>query len=74
MKLEYRKEDFPKRAIYRKPVNRIPFSTDFKDGEVVEFYGFIDKPNAWKEGLAKYKSCSGKFKCKLVNIKDLEQI
>lgn len=72
MKKEYAKEDFPKKAIYRKPKNRIPFTTDFKDGETVEFYSFISRPNAWKEGLSYYMSEDGMFK--LVNIKDLEQV
>lgn len=72
MEKEYTKEDFPKKAIYRKPKNRIPFTTDFKDSETVEFYGFIGRPNAWKEGLAYYMSEDGMFK--LVNIKDLEQV
>ena len=69
--MEYRKEDFPKSAIYRKPSNRVPFETDFKDGEEVEFLSFIDRPNAWKDGYAWYKSKKGLFKRNLVNIKDL---
>ena len=72
MKKEYVKEDFPKKAIYRKPKNRIPFVTNFKDGEMVEFYDFIGRPNAWKEGLAYYIGEDGMFK--LINIKDLEQV
>ena len=39
MKKEYTKEDFPKKAIYRRSKNRIYFMTDFKDGEMVEFIG-----------------------------------
>lgn len=70
----YNKEDFPKRAIYRVPKNRIPFLTDFEDGEEIEFYRFISRPNAWKEGLAQYKSVNGKFNYNLINIKDLEKI
>nr|DAL45586.1 MAG TPA_asm: hypothetical protein [Caudoviricetes sp.] len=72
MKKEYVKEDFPKKAIYRKPKNKIPFVTDFKDGEMVEFYDFIGRPNAWKEGLAYYIGKDGVFK--LINIKDLERV
>lgn len=70
----YNKEDFPKKAIYRKPKNRIAFLTDFKDGDEIEFYRFASRPNSWKEGLAFYKSETDKFKYKLVNIKDLEEI
>lgn len=71
---EYEKEDFPQRAIYRKPKNRIASISDFSDGEEVEFYRFISRPNAWKEGLAEYQSVNGKFNYNLVNIKNLEKI
>lgn len=70
--MEYKKEDFPKNAIYRKPANRIPFVTDFEDGEEVEFLSFLDRPNAWKDGYVKYKSKYGEPKCNLINIRDLE--
>lgn len=70
----YSKEDFPKKAIYRKPKNRIAFLTDFEDGEEIEFYRFASRPNSWKEGIAFYQSVTGKFKYNLVNIKDLEEI
>ncbi len=71
---EYKKEDFPIKAIYRKPKERIPFCTDFQDGEEIEFYRFSCRPNAWKEGLAEYQSVNGAWKYNLVNIKDLEII
>lgn len=70
-KFWYRKEDFPKKAIYRRRKNVIPFATDFKDGEVLEFYDFPLRPNAWKEGLAIY---TNGWAYKLVNIIDLEPI
>lgn len=70
----YNKEDFPKKAIYRKPKNRIAFLTDFGDGEEIEFDRFASRPNSWKEGLAFYRSTTDMFKCNLVNIKDLEEI
>lgn len=70
--MEYKKEDFPKSAIYRKPSNRVHFETDFEDGEEVEFLSFLDRPNAWKDGYARYKSKKGQFKCNIINIKDLE--
>lgn len=70
--MEYKKEDFPQRAIYKKPSDRIAFITDFEDGEEVEFYRFICRPNAWKEGLAEYQSVNGHWKYNLINIKDLK--
>lgn len=70
--MQYRKEDFPKNAIYRKLSNRIPFETDFEDGEEVEFLSFLDIPNAWKDGYARYVGRGGKFKSNIVNIRDLE--
>ncbi len=74
--MEYKKEDFPKRAIYRKPENRIPFLTDFEDGEEVEFYYFANRPAAISEGLAFYKSSKldKNWKYNLVNIRELEPI
>ena len=72
--MEYKKEEFPKKAIYRKPKKRIPFETDFEDGQEVEFFNFLDRPNAWKDGYARYKSKCGEFKCSLINIRDLEVI
>lgn len=35
--MEYKKEDFPQKAIYRQPSNVIPFITDFEDGQEVMF-------------------------------------
>lgn len=57
--MEYKKEDFPQKAIYRQPSNVIPFITDFEDGQEVMFFGYHDRPNAFKEGLAFYKSING---------------
>lgn len=72
--MEYKKEDFPIKAIYRKPSNRIAFITDFKNGEEIEFYRFVCRPNAWKEGVAEYRSVNNKTKYNLINIKELEEI
>lgn len=68
----FTREDFPKVAIYRKPKNRIAFSTDFKDGEIVEFKYFHERPNSYEEGLAFYKGEN--LTTNLINIKDLEEI
>lgn len=72
--MEYKKEDFPKKAIYRKPKNRIPFLTDFEDGEEVQFMCFHSRPASLSEGYAYYESTNGDYKHNLVNIKKLEAI
>lgn len=69
---EYNKEDFPTRAFYRKSSDVIPFITDFKDGEIVEFSHWCDRPNSYKEGLAWYYSKQTGHN--LINIKNLEKI
>lgn len=71
MVVEYVQANFPKKGIYRRDVNRIYFSTDFKDGEEITFCGFHGKPNTHKQGLARYTNGS---KIKLINIRDIEPI
>ena len=71
MVVEYIQANFPKKGRYKRDVNRIYFSTDFKDGEEITFCSFSCRPNAHKQGLARYTNGS---KTRLVNIRDIEPI
>ena len=64
--------NMPLKAKYKRDSNRIYFTNDFKDGEVVSFFWICDKPTACAEGYAFYSGDSNMSN--LINIKELELI
>lgn len=68
--IQYNEEDFPKYATFKRSKDRIYFSSDFKDGEEIEFKSFPQRPNAYKEGLAIYMN--GDKDRQLINIVELD--
>jgi hypothetical protein len=64
--------NMPMKAVYKRFPNRIYFSTDFQDGEEIEFFWNCDKPSTCAIGNAFY---IGKDSIsRLVNIKELKVI
>lgn len=61
--------DFPMKARYKRFNNRIYFSTNFKDGEEIDFFWSCDKPSACALGSAFYMNKEGMSN--LINIKEL---
>ena len=64
--------DFPMVARYKRFDNRVYFATDFKDGELIEFFYMVDVPSAMALGNAFYQSIDRFTGSKLINIKELE--
>lgn len=64
--------DFPLKAKYKRSKNRIYFSTNFKDGEEIEFFWLCDKPSSCAKGYAYYKG-DGAY-TNLIHISELEAI
>ena len=65
--------NFPKKAIYRRNPDRIYFSLDFADGEVVTFSNFSGKTSSTSEGYAWYFGWDCKHG-RLININEIEEL
>ena len=65
--------NFPKRARYKRSPDRIYFSGDFADGEIVTFSNFSGNSVSTSDGNAWYFGCDCKHG-RLININEIEEL
>lgn len=63
------KYDFPLKARYKRHKNRIYFATDCKDGEILTYYGRVERPSSNAMGYMYYKDSKGQIR--LIHINDI---
>lgn len=67
----YNEVEFPQIARFVRHSNRIYFITDFEDGEILTYYGRVEKPSSNAKG---YRLYLGKNQIRMVHFNDIEEV